>query len=130
VIKLHPECYFIATCNVGPEFTAVNSMDAAFEARFGIIPFDYAPAKEEMRLLKNKTKATKNDIELIITVANEIRALYKAGELSKGVGFREVEDAAQMAEDGIPLSQALEFAFVTPYPMDEKATVKDILSGH
>lgn len=130
VVKLHPDCIFVATCNQGPEFTGTKSLDPAFKARFGNIPIDYLPAKEECGLLVKLTKCDKKNIETVVAIANEIRALYLSGEITEGIGVRETISACEMISDGLPMEHSLEFAFVNPFSKDEQPQVKDVLSGH
>ena len=130
VVKMHPDCIFLATCNQGPEFVGTKSLDPAFKARFGNIPIDYLPAVEERKLLFQLTKADKKSISTVVEIANEIRALYLAGEITEGIGVRETISASELLADGIPLETALEFAFVNPFSKEEQSEIRDILSGH
>ena len=52
-IKVHEDCCFIATANVGAEYTGTMSMDRALVGRFFPLELDYMPRdKEEQVLMK------------------------------------------------------------------------------
>ena len=55
-IKIHPHCVFIATANVGSEYTGTMSMDRALVGRFFPLELGYMEGKDETNVLIKSAK--------------------------------------------------------------------------
>ena len=110
-IKVHPECVFIATANIGVEYAGTAEIDIALENRFMMLALDYIPADEEVTVLRKRTGIGKVDAVNIVTVANIFRTRYQDGELMKGISIRETLEAADMVADGFSVEEAIRYGF-------------------
>lgn len=111
-IKVHPECCFFATANVGSEYTGTMSMDRALVGRFFPIELDYVPKDVEEEILKNRCEIPGRIASLIVSVANNVRSLYKKQELSCSLSIRETLMAASLVYDGWEVLIAMEKVFL------------------
>lgn len=111
-IKVHNECCFVATANVGSEYTGTMSMDRALVGRFFPLELDYIPAAEEEKVLCKRCDISPMDAHHIVSVANNIRSLYKKQELSCSVSTRETIMTAELVADGWTPLRAMELVFL------------------
>lgn len=106
-ISIHPEVCFIATANIGIEYTGTNAMDRALMNRFFPLELDYLDKSQESSVLQQRCGITKEESDLIVRVATEIRNIYKKQELSISVSTRETLMVAELVHDGWGLKEAL-----------------------
>ena len=111
-IKVHDECTFIATANVGAEYTGTMSMDRALVGRFFPLELDYMPKDKEIDVMVKRCGVTKASADLIVSVANIIRNLYKKQELSASLSTRETLMAGELIADGWSPIRAMELVFL------------------
>ena len=111
-IKVHPECVFIATANVGAEYTGTMSLDRALVGRFFPLELDYMPSDSESEVLSHRYGISKKDADNIVSVAVTIRSLYNKQELSCTVSTRETLSAAALVADGWTALEAMELTFL------------------
>lgn len=129
IISVNPEARFIATANIGVQYTGTNTLDRALAERFKIINIDYPSIEIESQLLVLRTGVKKKAADTIAKVAATIRGLNKSGELSGGVSLRHTLDAAELNEGGFDLSAALEIAFLPSFRDGEEERVLEVLSS-
>jgi nitric oxide reductase NorQ protein len=106
-IVVHPDVCFIATANIGAEYTGTNIMDRALQNRFFPIELNYPNSKEESKVLQQRCGVNEKEANLIVKVAGEIRNIYNKQELSISVSTRETLMIAQLVKDGWTLKDAL-----------------------
>ncbi len=132
-IPVHPECTFIATANIGSEYSGTNSLDIALENRFMIIQVDYLPKSFETKVLNIRTGIAENVAEKIVNVANAIRARYLDNSISKTISTRETLNCAELVIDGFSLIEAINYSFCEKFPKygdnSEYDTIKKLIMG-
>lgn len=111
-VHVHPDCVFIATANIGAEFTGTMNMDRALKDRFFIMEFDYLPREQEIMLLCHRHKLSAGDAANIVSVAQSVRDLYNKQELSTTISTRWTLSAAAMVEDGFDALTAMEKVYL------------------
>jgi len=111
-IKVHPDCVFIATANVGAEYTGTMSMDRALVGRFFPLELDYMPCTEEAKVLVSRNNISAQDAANIVAVAETIRNLYAKQELSCSISTRETLMAGRLVADGWTALDAMELTFL------------------
>jgi MoxR-like ATPase len=114
-ISVNPEVTFIATANVGVEYSGTNSMDRALVNRFFPLELGCIPAKEEMDVLMNRTGIGKDSAELIVKIANNIRSLCSKQEIGVSLSIRETLMVAGLVSDGWTLADAMEMIYLPLY---------------
>lgn len=107
-IEVHAECCFVATANIGAEYTGTMSMDRALVGRFFPVELAYLPSKIEEDILVKRCGVLKTDASMIVKLANDIRKLFEKQELSHCVSTRETLMVGDLITDGWPLVKALD----------------------
>ena len=107
---------FVATANVGNEYTSTRVMDKALMDRFIIVEMDVLTADEEHGLLNYMFPHVDSDLlksvaEISSSTRNESKS--EAGRLSGGISTRTSVEIAGLLFDGFGLDEAAE---VTVYP--------------
>lgn len=134
-IKVHPDVTFIATANVGSEYTGANSaMDRALLNRFFPLELGNIPSGDESDVLIYRTKIDKKDSDLIVKVANNIRSLYNKQEISLSLSIRETLMVADLVSDGWTLGNAMEMIYLPLYEGTktdgERSTIYKTISSY
>lgn len=133
-IQVHPEVTFIATANVGSEYSGANSMDRALVNRFFLLELGCIPVKEEVNVLVSRTGIDKTSAELIVKIANNIRSLCNKQEISVSLSIRETLMVAKLASDGWSLAKAMEMIYLPLYEGTksdgERSTVYKTISSY
>lgn len=111
-IKVHDDCCFIATANVGAEYTGTMSMDRALVGRFFPLELDYMPRDKEEQVLMKRCRISASAAKHIVSVANNVRSLYRKQELSCSLSTRETLMAAELVADGWSPLRAMELVFL------------------
>lgn len=111
-IKVHPGCIFVATANVGSEYTGTNMLDKALVNRFFTIELHYMEEADEAAVLCQRTGVQGDAAFTIVMVANKIRNLYAKQELSETVSTRETLMASELVVDGYDIVKAVELVFL------------------
>ena len=112
VIPLHPKCVFVATANVGSEYTGTMSMDRALVGRFFPLELGYMESEEEKKVLMKRHGISESDARNIVTVAATVRNKHAATELSSSLSTRETLMAARLISDGWSAQKAMELTFL------------------
>lgn len=132
-IKIHPDVTFIATANIGNEYTGTVSLDRALVDRFFLVELGQIPASEESLVLMNRTGIDKEKADLIVKIANNIRSLSLKQEISTSLSIRETLMVSSLVHDGFDLGKAMSMVYLPlyegTYSDGERGTVnKTILS--
>ena len=107
---------FVATANIGNEYTSTRVMDKALMDRFIIVEMDVFDSVEEHGLLQYMFPHVDSDLlksvaEIASSTRNESKS--EAGRLSSGISTRTSVEIAGLLFDGFGLDEAAE---VTVYP--------------
>lgn len=111
-VKIHPDCTFIATANVGAEYTGTMSMDRALVGRFFPVELDYMPNNEEKKVLVKRCGISDDMAKIIVDVATNVRSMYRKQELSASLSTRETLMVGELVADGWTLRRAMELVFL------------------
>jgi nitric oxide reductase NorQ protein len=111
-VPVHPDVVFIATANIGAEYTGTQELDKALKSRFMPLSISYLPNDEEERVLVAKTGVETDDARNIVSVAEKVRRLYAREELETDISTRETLRAAALVADGWSCSEAMEVVFL------------------
>ena len=111
-IPVHPDCVFVATANVGSEYTGTMSLDRALVGRFFPLELDYMPLECEVQVLTKRCGILPADAENIASVAGTVRSLYGKQEISCTISTRETLAAARLVADGWSSLEAMELTFL------------------
>ena len=111
-IPVHPKCRFVATANIGAEYTGTNMMDRALMDRFFPVELSYMPAEHEVAVLVKRYGISRADALNIVNTAGAVRSNYEKEELGTTLSTRETLRAARMVAAGYPAVTAMELTFL------------------
>lgn len=117
IVKVASGVTFIATANIGGEYTATRVMDRALMDRFVQIEMDLLDKENELALLKFKfPEADEYSLNALAEIADTTRQLIKtdASKISTIVSTRVNVEAAGLIYDGFTLFEAANIA-ILPY---------------
>ncbi len=115
-IKVAPGVTFIATANIGNEYTATRQLDKALLDRFTVIEMDLLTQEEEYGLLQYMFPTVEESLlknVSNITSLTRSEAVTENARISSGVSTRTSVEIAGLMFDGFSL---LEAADITIYP--------------
>lgn len=137
VVKVADGVSFVATANVGNEYTATRVMDKALLDRFTVkIEVDILPQNLEMELVKSHVPDADLGTMLAVTeIAAATREFATQGRLSKFISTRSVKEMAELTIDGFKLVELAEMIIYPDYPDDggvdsERTMVKQIVQKY
>ena len=121
VIKVADGVSFIASANIGSEYTATRQMDRAMIDRFTIIEMDTLTKEEEFSLLNMmypnvETESLHNVAEITSMTRDEVKK--DIPKLTNSISTRTAVEIGSLLEDGFSLSEACE---ITVYPLFDDA---------
>jgi MoxR-like ATPase len=133
-IAVHPDTVFIATANLGSEYSGTNAIDRALLDRFFPIELGYPSEKDEIKILVLRTGVEQVAAKAIVKVANQVRKQYNEQELSTTISVRHTLQTASLVVDGFDLTNAMQ-AVVMPLFEDgiansERAKIKSIIAAY
>ena len=129
---------FIATANIGSEYTSTRVMDRAILDRFTIIEMDLLDAAEEFQLLKMiYPNADEQDLKSIGEIAHHTREVKRGdtGKLSNSVSTRASVEMAGLIDDGFELIEAAEISIFPFFSLDggldsERTYIKQLVQKY
>lgn len=128
VVKVHPECVFIATANVGAEYTGTQDIDKALFNRFMPLMANYIPFDAEVALLKSKFELEEKAIMGLVTFANSMRRQAKLGNIENSLSTREVLEIADLMQDGFEIYEGVDYVVLNKvFDEDEARQIKALL---
>lgn len=137
VIKVAKGVTFIATANIGSEYTATRVMDRALLGRFPTkIEMDYLNTDDEVSLVMEEVEdVSRKEAETVVEIASCIREMAKMGKVHSGVSTRSVIEMVGLIADGFTLLETAKMVLYTDYPDDgdvesERTLIKQIVQKY
>lgn len=125
IVPVAPEITFIATANVGTEYTATKVLDKAVSARFPVkIEMEPLGKNDEVKLIQfHHPDANQNELETFISIceiADHTRKQMKKEDtkISTFIPTGAVLEMAELVIDGFELSEIAEVAIYPDYSAD------------
>ena len=137
-IKVAPGVSFIATANVGNEYTSTRVMDRALQDRFITIEMDQLDEQMEFALLKMKYPAAHTEaVQAIAEIASQTRRECKTAnpKLTNSLSTRAAVELTSLIYDGFSLTEAAEVGIYPFFSEDggvdsERTYVKQIVQKY
>jgi len=134
-IKVASGVTFIATANIGNEYTSTRQLDKALMDRFTIVEMDLLNKEEENELLSYMfPNVDSNVIESVATIAGitRVEASSDTARVPFGISTRTTVELAGLLYDGFSLSEAAEVCIYPQYDASggvdsERTFVKQIV---
>jgi nitric oxide reductase NorQ protein len=138
-IHVAPGVSFIATANIGTEYTSTRVLDRALMDRFEIIEVDILSLDREEALLKYKfgKQITDSLIHAVADIADSTRKEWRSeeGKLTTMISTRMTVRVCELLADGFTLQEASEVAILPFFEAaggadSERTFVKQIIQKH
>lgn len=126
-VKVHPDCVFIATANIGSEYSGTQEIDAALMNRFLPLKVDYMPAKNEIEVLRKRCNISEDDAATIVKFANVMRQENRKGSIMYPVSTRENIAMGEMIADGFDMIDAVNFVICNKFNDEDVKPVKQLM---
>jgi AAA+ superfamily predicted ATPase len=138
IVKVAEGVTFIATANIGNEFTSTRVLDRALVDRFVTIEVDVLNAEQEFELLTMLyPEANAEDLKAIAEIAAHTRDQIKSdvGKISTAVSTRISVEMAGLIYDGFNIIEAAEVAIFPLYSQDggmdsERTYIKQLVQKY
>jgi MoxR-like ATPase len=138
IVKVAKGVTFIATANIGNEYTATRVMDRAILDRFVNIEMDVLNAEEEEGLLKLMFPNVEESLlKAVAEISSHTRDVSRSevGKLSNMVSTRVSVETAGLLYDGFDLMEAAEVAILPFFSQDggmesERTYVKQLIQKY
>lgn len=137
VVKVADGVTFIATANVGSEYTATRVMDKALLDRFEVkIEVDVLTVDEERGLIKMLfPKSDLDFLDAITNISSLTRTMEKDGQLTQAISTRAVVEMSGLSMDGFSLTEIAEAVIYPSYPDDgglngERTLIKQVVQKY
>jgi nitric oxide reductase NorQ protein len=138
IVKVAEGVTFIATANIGNEYTATRVLDRAILDRFVTIEMDVLNANEEFELLqKMYPDVNSDDLRGVAEIAHNTREVSRSevAKLSNMISTRASVEMAGLLYDGFSLMEAAEVAILPFFSNDgglesERTYVKQLVQKY
>jgi MoxR-like ATPase len=117
-VRVGSNVLFVATCNLGSEFSGTYRLDEAVVSRF---PFrfeaKFLEQDEEQRMLEARTGCTPENARILSKLAADLRAKADGfgATLTRSVSTRQLIATAELTKVGTPIMEALEATILPLY---------------
>lgn len=107
---------FMATANIGAEYTGTDSMDKSLKDRFNvIIDMTFPPKDGEVEILHRRCNVHRSIAEKLVAVASHQRNLADEGEFMEKISTRMLLSTARQVSRGVLLKTALRFCILNHF---------------
>jgi len=116
-IKVAPGVSFIATANIGAEYTSTRVLDRALLDRFTLFEMDILNEDQEYNLLEHKfPNVNKDKLLSLAAIIGDIRKEITSNnpKISNMISTRNTIEIAELLDDGFTIEEAAE---VLIYPL-------------
>ena len=121
VIRRGERVAFIATANVGMEYSGTMAMDKALKDRFAVtIDMDFPPEANEVTVLTGRCEGLKkSDAKQLVKIAARQRELCRIdGEFIEMISTRMLIEAAEQIAAGVEFRTACKFCIENQFSAD------------
>lgn len=103
-IKVHPQCIFFATANVGSQYSGTSKIDRALLDRFMLIEMDSLKKNQIQNIISNLySRLATSDVNTIVSIYEKINAAHEEFTISFGLSFRHLKTISSMVSDGFTI---------------------------
>lgn len=103
-IKVHPDCVFFATANLGSQYTGTHKLDRALMDRFMILEIDPLSTQEIKEVLSSCYPGITNaKLDTIVTCYNSINTAHDDYKVSFNLSLRHLKIIGEMVQDGFTI---------------------------
>jgi len=138
VVNVAPGVTFIATANIGSQYTATRTLDAALTDRFIVVEVEYLGKEQEFELLRQRVPGVDERVLNSLTnAAIDLRKDARSSDprITEGLSTRSTIEMAELIYDGFTFQEAAALVIYPQYSEaggadSERAYVKQIVQKH
>ncbi|MEW5723794.1 MAG: CbbQ/NirQ/NorQ/GpvN family protein [Thermodesulfobacteriota bacterium] len=116
VLEAHPDFLLVLSYNPGYQ-SLLKELKTSTRQRFVALDFDYPPEEDEVEITATEAGLDRERAVLLVRMARRMRGLKEYG-LEEGVSTRLVIYAGRLAAGGLPLTDAVLAAMISPVTDD------------
>ena len=103
-VKVHPKCVFIATANLGSQYTGTHKLDRALLDRFMLLEIDPLNKEQIISTLKVfAPKVSHSDLNTIVDCFEGINKAHNEFTVSFNLSLRHLKMISELVTDGFSI---------------------------
>jgi MoxR-like ATPase len=103
-VRIHPQCVFFSTANMGSQYTGTHKLDRALLDRFMLIEVDSISEADIISTLENEfPKITKTKIKKLVDVFTKINKEHDEFKISFNLSIRHLKTISKLVENGFTI---------------------------
>tara|TARA_R110000744_G_scaffold19981_4_gene52469 strand:- start:1586 stop:2422 length:837 start_codon:yes stop_codon:yes gene_type:complete len=128
IIKVHESVRFVATANIGLEYSATRSLDRALQDRFMTFNLPYITG-EQLDVFINDSHDLSSDNKSMVKTLSQVydysHTLFGKGKIGTRISTRSVIDVLSLVKGGFNMKDILDHAILSQYEQDSSTIVND-----
>ena len=119
---------FIATANIGMEYSATRSLDRALQDRFMTFNLPYITGEQMSGYIDDSMELTDKDeemVNLLAQVYDYSHTLFGKGKIGTRISTRSILDVMSLVKGGFKMRDILDHAILSQYEQDSSTIVND-----
>ena len=128
VVKVADGVRFIATANIGMEYSSTRTLDRALQDRFMTFNLPYITGDEMVDFINDTHSMQANSMRKLETLAKVYdysHSLFGKGKIGTRISTRSVIDTMSLIKDGFTVRDILDNAILSQYEQDSSTIVND-----
>lgn len=128
IVKVDDSVRFIATANIGMEYSATRSLDRALQDRFMTFNLPYITGEQMSGYIDDSMELTDKDeemVNLLAQVYDYSHTLFGKGKIGTRISTRSVLDVMSLVKGGFKMRDILDHAILSQYEQDSSTIVND-----
>lgn len=128
IVKVDDSVRFIATANIGMEYSATRSLDRALQDRFMTFNLPYITGEQMSGYIDDSMELTDKDeemVNLLAQVYDYSHTLFGKGKIGTRISTRSILDVMSLVKGGFKMRDILDHAILSQYEQDSSTIVND-----
>ena len=127
-VKVAKGVRFVATANIGLEYSSTRTLDRALQDRFMTFNLPYITGEQMVGFISDTHELTPQDnkmVNVLSQVYDYSHTLFGKGKIGTRISTRSVIDTISLIKDGFSVRDILDNAILSQYEQDSSTIVND-----
>ena len=127
-VKVADGVRFIATANIGLEYSSTRTLDRALQDRFMTFNLPYITGEQMTEFINDNHDLSKQDekmVDVLSKVYDYSHNLFGKGKIGTRISTRSVLDVLSLVKGGFQMRDILDHAILSQYEQDSSTIVND-----
>ena len=127
-VKVAKGVRFVATANIGLEYSSTRTLDRALQDRFMTFNLPYITGEQMVDFISDTHELTPQDnkmVNVLSQVYDYSHTLFGKGKIGTRISTRSVIDTISLIKDGFSVRDILDNAILSQYEQDSSTIVND-----